>query len=66
MHSPALPKGHPFADIREGYWSSTTSMFGPDWAGGLYLTKGAVGVGQKPGAYFHVWAVGDIQEYKAF
>jgi len=58
-HSPALPEGHPFKDVREGYWSSTTSMFEPDWAWALYLTKGAVGVGQKWGAHFHVWAVSD-------
>ncbi|MHB8883314.1 MAG: Lcl C-terminal domain-containing protein [Thermodesulfovibrionales bacterium] len=56
-HSPALPHGHPFRDVREGYWSSTTSMFEPDWAWALYLTKGAVGVGQKSGAHFSVWPV---------
>ena len=59
-HSPALPKGHLFGDVREGYWSSTTSMFEPDWAWALYLTKGAVGVGQKRGAHFSVWAVCDL------
>jgi hypothetical protein len=59
-HSPALPQGHPFKNVREGYWSSTTSMFEPDWAWALYLTKGAVGVGQKKGAYFSVWAVRDF------
>ncbi len=58
-HSPALPEGHPFIDVREGYWSSTTSMFEPDWAWALYLIKGAVGVGQKWGRHFHVWAVSD-------
>jgi hypothetical protein len=59
MHSPALPEGHPFTHVREGYWSSTTSMFESDWAWALYLTKGAVGVGQKRGAHFSVWAVRD-------
>ena len=59
-HSPALSPGHPFRDVREGYWSSTTSMFEPDWAWALYLTKGAVGVGQKKGAHFHVWPVGTL------
>jgi len=63
-HSPALPKGHPFIDVQEGYWSSTTSMFEPDWAWALYLTKGAVGVGQKWGAHFHVWAVSDAPDNK--
>ena len=55
--SPALPQGHPFEHVREGYWSSTTSAFEPDWAWALYLTKGAVGIGQKRGAYFAAWAV---------
>ena len=60
-HSPALPHGHPFGNVREGYWSSTTNMFEPDWAWALYLTKGAVGVGQKKGEHFSVWAVCDPQ-----
>ncbi len=58
-HSPALPAGHPFADVRDGYWSSTTSLFEPDWAWALYLTKGAVGVGQKKDPHFHIWPVRD-------
>lgn len=61
-HSPALPSGHPFDSIQESYWSSTTSMFGPDWAWALYLTKGAIGVGQKQGPHFYVWAVCDMPE----
>ncbi len=56
-HSPALPQGHPFQDVRAGYWASTSSAFEPDWAWALYLDKGAVGVGQKRGPHFHVWAV---------
>jgi hypothetical protein len=39
------------------YWSSTTSMYEPDWAWALYLEKGAVGVGHKQQARFSVWAV---------
>lgn len=58
-HDPALPAGHPFTDVRDVYWSSTTSMFEPDWAWALYLDKGAVGVGRKNFARFHVWAVSD-------
>ncbi len=58
-HSPALPDGHPFEQVQEGYWSSTTSAFEPDWAWALYLTKGAIGIGQKRGAYFSAWAVRD-------
>jgi hypothetical protein len=59
-HSPALPHGHPVRDVKEGYWSSTTNMFESDWAWAVYLTRGAVGVGQKKGAHFSVWAVRDL------
>jgi hypothetical protein len=55
--NPALPINNPFTNLREGYWSATTSFFEPDWAWVLYLQKGAVGVGHKPGATFHVWPV---------
>ncbi len=55
---PALPAGHPFEGTGvEGCWSSTTSLYEPDWAWALYLQKGAIGVGQKAGAHFHVWPV---------
>ncbi|WP_372521718.1 DUF1566 domain-containing protein [Sulfuricaulis sp.] len=57
MHSPALPRPHTFKNLRDVYWSSTTSLYEPDWAWALYLDKGAVGVGQKQQARFHVWAV---------
>lgn len=59
-HSPALPRGHRWTHLREAYWSSTTSVYEPDWAWALYLDKGAVGVGQKAGPHFHVWAVCDL------
>ena len=58
-HSPALPAGHPFVTLQDVYWSSTTSLYEPDWAWALYLDKGATGVGQKTQAEFHVWAVHD-------
>ena len=58
-HSPALPAEHPFSGLEDGYWSSTTSFFEPDWAYVLYLDKGAVGVGFKPGTDFFVWPVCD-------
>lgn len=58
-HSPALPHGHPFVALHDIYWSSTTSLFEPDWAWALYLEKGALGVGHKPFARFHVWSVRD-------
>ncbi len=58
-HSPALPAGHPFEAVQTAYWSATTSAFEPDWAWALYLDQGAVGVGQKQGRHFRVWAVRD-------
>ena len=56
-HIPALPRGHPFDEVQAAYWSSTTSLFELDWAWALYMEKGAIGVGQKPGRHFHVWVV---------
>lgn len=56
-HSPALPGEHPFSDVQESYWSSTTSTFEPDWAYVLYLQKGAVGVGYKKNSDFALWPV---------
>ena len=56
-HSPALSPDHPFREVKEFYWSSTTSFYDPLWAWALYLTKGAVGVGLKKGRHFYVWAV---------
>ena len=58
-HGPSLTLGHPFHCVRDAYWSSTTSLYEPDWAWALYLDKGAVGVGQKAGRHFHVWPVAD-------
>jgi hypothetical protein len=54
--SPALTANHPFREVQEVYWSSTSSGFEPDWAFGLYMFKGAVGVGRKD-ARFAVWSV---------
>jgi hypothetical protein len=59
---PALPAGHPFEAVGQAYWSSTTSFFEPDWSYCLYLHKGAVGVGHKPGREFLVWPVRDERE----
>ncbi len=59
QYSPALPEDHPFTDLTEGYWSSTTSFFETDWAWVLYLAKGACGVGYKPDPTFSLWPVMD-------
>ena len=57
--SPALPAAHPFGSTGKVYWSSTTSLYEPDWAWALYIEDGAVGVGQKGFAHFEVFAVSD-------
>lgn len=61
-YGPALSCGHPFEQIQDTYWSSTTSIFSPDWAWALYLFKGATGVGLKKGGGFYVWGVGDVDK----
>lgn len=57
--NPALPSSHFFENVRDVYWSSTTSFFETDWAWALYLNKGALGVGYKKDANFFVWPVCD-------
>lgn len=56
-HSPALSRSHPFINVRDFYWSSTTSRYEESYAWVLYLIDGAVGVGYKPLAEFHLWPV---------
>ncbi|MGB5987361.1 MAG: DUF1566 domain-containing protein [Desulfobacterales bacterium] len=56
-HSPALAAGCAFARLGEGYWSSTTSVYDPCYAWVLYPRDGAIGVGFKPQADFHLFAV---------
>jgi hypothetical protein len=56
-HTPALPAGHPFTDIQDGYWSSTTSAYEPRYAWTLYTRDGQVGVGFKPHEEFFLWPV---------
>ncbi len=55
--NPALAGRQFFNNIKDVYWSSTTSVFEPDWAMALYMDKGAVGVGQKYLPHFYVWPV---------
>ena len=55
--SPALAGSSFFDNIKDVYWSSTTSVFEPDWAMALYINKGAVGVGQKYLPEFFIWPV---------
>jgi hypothetical protein len=62
MHSPALTAEHPFTELHDVYWSSTSSFFETDWAWALYLNKGATGVGHKRDAQFSVWPVCDAPQ----
>ena len=55
--SPALPAGHPFTNVRDVYWSSTTSVYEARYAWALYSRDGMVGVGFKPDTGFHLWPV---------
>jgi len=56
-HDPALPADYPLQSQLDGYWSSTTSGYAPDWAYVLYLDRGAVGVGFKRNNNFYLWPV---------
>ncbi|RJQ56391.1 MAG: DUF1566 domain-containing protein [Desulfobacteraceae bacterium] len=55
--NPSLPAGHPFADVRESYWSATISRYDVRYAWVLYLQDGAVGVGYMPLSEFYLWPV---------
>lgn len=57
QHTPALPAGHPFTNVQEFYWSSTTSAYETTYAWALYMKDGIVGVGHKPLPEFFVWPV---------
>ena len=61
-HSPALPTDHPFVNVRDFYWSATTSRYDTTYAWVLYFRDGAVGVGHKPRPEFHLWPVRDAAE----
>jgi len=56
-HSPALPPDHPFTGVREGYWSSTTSIYEPSYAWVVYPVDGPVGVATKARPEFFLWPV---------
>lgn len=55
--SPALSAVHPFLQVRDVYWSSTTSVYEPRYAWALYTRDGMIGVGFKPEAQFYLWPV---------
>ena len=54
---PSLPVGHPFIDVINGeYWSSTTYLSG-DYARSVHLGHGDSTSGEKIVEYYHVWPV---------
>lgn len=55
--SPALPERHPFINVQDVYWSSTTSVYETRYAWSLYMRDGMVGVGFKNDPGFHLWPV---------
>ncbi len=56
-HSPAFADGFFINIVKDGYWSSTTSLYEPRYAWVLYPLDGAIGVGYKPNADFYMLAV---------
>lgn len=56
-HTPALPAGHPFVNIQDAYWSSTTSVYEPRYAWAMYARDGNIGVGVKTADDFFAWPV---------
>ncbi len=60
VHSPAISKSDWFENIQAYYWSSTTSLYDPQYAWTLYTQDGAIGVGYKPNPEFLAWAVRSI------
>jgi hypothetical protein len=56
-HSPAVAEAGKFQNIRDFYWSATTSVYDPTYAWTFYSRDGIIGVGYKAKAEFGVWAV---------
>jgi len=56
-HTPALSPNHPFSNLRQAYWSATTSAYDTTYAWVVELKDGAVGVGYKPLKEFYAWYV---------
>ncbi len=57
IHSPAIAASDIFTDIKDFYWSSTTSVYDPAYAWTMYSEDGNIGVGYKKNPEFHVWCV---------
>ena len=56
--SPALPSGHPFTNVQNyGYWSSTTDSFLDSRAWFVEMAPGYAGASDKGSGSFYVWPV---------
>jgi len=58
-HSPAIAGREAFEDLKDFYWSSTTSVYAPRYAWTLYAEDASLGVGYKSNPEFFVWCVRD-------
>ncbi len=56
-HTPAIAQGRPFVNIRDYYWSSSTSAYAPDRAWILETVDGIISARNKEKEACHVWAV---------
>ena len=57
QHSPALPVGHPFIDVKSCYWTSCTCVSNTDDAWIIGMGRGFVSVNNKSGNHYYVWPV---------
>lgn len=56
-HSPAVAQSHPFINVRESYWSSTTCAHNSEHAWTLDTIDGEMDIGLKKKPEHYVWAV---------
>lgn len=54
---PALPAGHPFTDVKGGFWTSTTNAYHPVRARYIDIRQGTVNGSEKNVGTFYAWPV---------
>jgi len=57
QHSPSLPEGHPFINIKSLYWSSTTSTEYISYAWFVEFRGGSMSIADKNNSTLYVWSV---------
>jgi len=61
-HSPAIYPDNPLAaELGDGYWSSTTSVYNAAYGWVIYMQNGEVGVGYKANPEFNVMAARNLK-----